>query len=555
MSLPLQKEPKSMKAATRFLALCLFALAACTGQIGPAGQSSGSVSNPAGGGGTGGGAPLTCQQPQAEALNARLLSPSQYDNTVKDILQVGGDPANGFSGSGFAQLDDSAVEQRAGAAAVVAAAAAQTLSAWSPCAPTATDTASCEQQIIDRIGSKAYRRALTPGERTELQALFDAGIKEKDFPTGVEWFLTGLLQAPDFLYLFAKPGAGEKPGQVVPIEAHDLAARLAYFIWDSTPDDALMAAAAAGQLANGDQWRAQLGRMVADPRFLRGVSSFYTVWLHLSGFADIARNDTDFTSDVANAMSTSLLMTATEVYNAPSPMLSDLLSGQTYPLNPTLQKFYNRSGAGNGFTPVVMDGEGRHGILTHPGLMALMSRPETSNPISRGLFVLRTMLCQSVPAPPTGVVIPPLPPLAPGLSTRDRLNQHAQVAFCATCHNTIDPPGFALESFDEVGRFRAMDGGKPVDTSGVIGGSTGVAGPFASGDELLAKIAGSQDVQRCFAQQYLQQALSRPVGVADQCSLQTLQTSFGASGDLKQLIGAVAGSDAFRLRMAEGVAP
>ena len=549
-----------MKAATKFLALWLGVLGACSGQIGPtarsssSGASGGSASNT----GTAEGAPLTCQQPQAAALNARLLSPSQYDNTVQDILQVGGDPANGFSGAGFAQLDDSAVEQRADAAAAVAASAAQMLSAWSPCAPTATDTATCEGQIIDQIGSKAFRRSLTADDHTQLQALFDAGIKEKDFPTGVEWFLTGLLQAPDFLYLFAKPTAGEKPGQVVLIEAHDLAARLAYFVWDSTPDDTLMAAADAGQLAKTDQWGAQLSRMVADPRFMRGVSSFYTRWLNLAGFADIARNDTDFTSDVANALSTSLLMTATQVYNAPSPMLSDLLSGETYPLNPTLQTFYKRPGTGStgtGFTPVVMDGESRHGILTHPGLMALMSRPETSNPISRGLFMLGTVLCQNVPAPPAGIVIPPLPPLAPNLSTRDRLNQHAQVAFCAACHDTIDPPGFALESFDEVGRFRAMDGGKPVDTSGVIKSGSDVAGPFASGDELLTKIASSQDARRCFAQQYLQQALSRPPGTADQCSLQTLQTGFSASGDLKQLIVAVAGSDAFRLRLAEGVAP
>src|SRR5258708_4088762 len=108
--------------------------------------------------------------------------------------------------------------------------------------------AACEQLLIDRIGAKAFRRPLAADDRTPMKALFDAGIKEKDFATGVEWFLTGLLQAPDFLYLWARPAAGEKPGQVAGIEAHEMASRLAYFVWDSAPDDALLAAADARQL-------------------------------------------------------------------------------------------------------------------------------------------------------------------------------------------------------------------------------------------------------------------------------------------------------------------
>ena len=548
------------------------AFAACSGEIGMPGGSSRPTNNTPGsnggvgtggginqgagtGSGAGAGAPVNCQQPQAAALDARLLSSSQYDNTVLDLLQVGGDPAKGFAGSGFAQLDDAAVEQRANAAAAIAQQAAATLSAWSPCAPLAAHADTCEQQLIERIGARAFRRPLTADDRAQMKALFDAGIKEKDFSTGVEWFLTGLLQAPDFLYLFAKPAASETPGQVVPIEAHDMASRLSYFVWDSPPDDALRAAADAGQLGDTQQISGQLARMMADARFQRGVGSFYSSWLHLEGFSELARDDPAFTGDVVNALSTSLLLTATSVYASAAPTLGDLFSGQAYPMNAALRAFYGRPGTGDGFLPVVMDGEKRHGILTHPGLMARLSRPEASNPIARGLFMLGTVLCQDLPAPPSGIMIPPLPPVMPGLSTRDRLSQHVSASYCKACHDLIDPPGFALENFDEVGRFRTVDSGRPVDTSGklLLGGD--VAGDFTDGEALLNKIAASHDARACFAKQYTQHALSRSAVAADQCSIDRLGSAFAASGDLKQLIVAIAASDAFRLRLAEGVGP
>jgi hypothetical protein len=200
----------------------------------------------------------------------------------------------------------------------------------------------CEQQIIDRIGTKVFRRPLTAEDRAQMKTLFDAGVKEKDFATGVQWFLTGMLQAPDFLYLFARPAANEKVGQVVPIEAHDIASRLAYFVWDSTPDDALMAVADTGKLTDAAELRTQVTRMLDDQRFIRGVSSFYSGWLNLPGFAEVARDDKDFTGVVATSLATSLLTTATQIYAAPSPNLSTLFSGTTYPLNSVLRTFYGR---------------------------------------------------------------------------------------------------------------------------------------------------------------------------------------------------------------------
>ena len=115
----------------------------------------------------------------------------------------------------------------------------------------------------------------------------------------------------------------------------------------------------------------------------------------------------------------------------------------------------------------------------------------------------------------------------------------------------IDPPGFALESFDAVGRFRTVDSGKVVNTSGVMSSQRDIDGPFASGSEFLDRLATSADVKRCFAQHYLSFAVARPLADQDVCALSRVADGFGTSGDLKQLVVAVASSDAFRLRATE----
>jgi len=258
---------------------------------------------------------------------------------------------------------------------------------------------------------------------------------------------------------------------------------------------------------------------------------------------------------VAQSLSTSLLMSATQIYSSATPNLSSLFSGQSYYMNDTLRTFYGLAGTGTAFSAVTVNGESRRGVLTHPALLALLSRPAESNPIARGLFIYRNLLCGTI-SPPTNFVIPPLAPIQPGLSTRDRLDQHVSDPVCASCHKIFDPPGFALENFDEVGRYRTMDQGRSVDTSGTMAVNKDVDGPFATGDELLARIASSNDVRACFAQQYLKFALTRTqMAPEDACSVQALGTAFVPSGDLKQLVALVAKSDAFRLRTTEGVGP
>lgn len=552
--------------ARRYLLCSLLVLGgACQGTIGDsagAGPGNGTgATTGTGRGGNGGGPtgpdahPTACmgRPPEASVLHARMLSPRQYDNTVADLLKVGGNPAQAFGGGADTQLDDLGAERRANAAAAIAHQAAGQLAMWSPCAATVAD---CKQQIITKIGTNAFRHPLSPVERQQLTALFDAGVKEKDFLTGVEWFLTGVLQSPDFLYQLVRPAPGEKAGTIQTISGYEMASRLSYFVWDSMPDEKLFAAAAGGlgDLASIQQ---QLGRMLADPRFLNGVGSFYSHWLAVENFQELARDDKAFTTDVVGALGTSLLMSATQLYSTPSPNITSLFSGQSYYLNGTLRAFYGKGSGGADFVATDLPGESRYGILTHPALMAELARPQKTHPINRGLFMRTKLLCQELTPP--GGDIPPLPE-APvmGVTTRDEVAEHSKNPMCASCHALLDPPGFALESFDQVGRRRETENGRPVDTSGTMVQAGDLDGPFAQGEDLLAKIGTSKTVRTCFAQQYFQFALTgdavRGVAPADQCSVDRLGASFAPSGDLRELVQLVATSDSFRFRLSEGAA-
>jgi len=543
---------------------------AASGGAGGGGRGGAGPSPGAGAGGAGATVATDCSAVtvQASPLHARLLSPTQYDNTVLDLFKVGGNPAeaNNLAGGETAALDRTALEFRANAAAAVAAQASANLAAWSPCVPAnAAAQAACEQQLIDEIGQRGYRRPLSADESAQLKTLFDAGVAAGgDFATGVDWFITGLLQTPAFQYQLVRPAPDEQPGQVVPISGYEMASRLSYYLWDSMPDDALFTAASAG-LADVASIEAQVSRMTKNTTLLtRGVSAFYSNWLNTPAFAEgLLKNDASgnpdpaFTQDVALSLGQSLLMGATALYGSPSPNISSLFTGETYYLNDTLVKYYKLPGAAtSAFAPVAMPGQHRSGLLTHPGFLAVNARPQVTAPILRGFFVTSNLLCMGLTVP-DNLVIPPLAetPQA-GLTTRELIEQSHVQSACQACHNTIDPPGFALEWFDQVGNLRSMDNGKPVDTSGTVINAGDLNGPFANGDEFLSKVAQSSTVKACFAQQFLEHALSgevsTPVAPNDHCSVTRVSTAFASSGDLVGLVGLVASSDAFRFRTSEG---
>jgi hypothetical protein len=520
----------------------LCAWVACAGCTGALATPAGPTSEPPTGADGVNGPHARCR---AAPLPARILSSSQYRNTVADLLGVTPDivvPPEGFAGPVLEEhaVDDLAAERLAIAAEKTAAAAVAAgslhLCGWDA----ASDCTSSE--LVRSLGERAYRRPLSDAEERALMAVYEAGLGEGSEDVAREWLLGALLQAPDFLYRLAAEAPEEQR-----LSDSELASRLSYFLWDSMPDRRLHEAAAAGRLSDAGERLAEVERMLAHPKATRAVEAFYRAWLDLSRFRELSRDDPDFTSEVIASLEKSLLAGLFELYAQPSPDVSDLLSGSTYYLDDVLASFYGQPAVGEGFRPVDLSSEGRHGIVNHPALLSIAARPGESDPIGRGVFMLRNLFCREL-TPPETLEIPPLPPVEEGVSVRERLAQHTALEACRSCHALIDPLGLSLESFDEVGRFRSEVDGEPVDSSGEIALGSDLDGTFGVGSQLFARLGESDDVRACFAQKFFVYGVAREATAEDACALEQIQAQFVASGDLRQLIVDIVESDAFLRR-------
>jgi hypothetical protein len=190
---------------------------------------------------------------------------------------------------------------------------------------------------------------------------------------------------------------------------------------------------------------------------------------------------------------------------------------------------------------VSVDAEQRAGLLTHPALMAMLGKPNQSDPVQRGRFVREVLLCQPLAQPPSELILA-APDPDPTLSTRERFADHSAEPLCAGCHRAIDPIGFGFEHYDALGRFRVRDHGVTVNAEGELTGTLDADGPFDGALELSARLAQSSDVRACVARQLLRRAL--PGGEVEPACVDQLARAF-AGGDLRALQLAIVRSDAF----------
>jgi hypothetical protein len=196
-----------------------------------------------------------------------------------------------------------------------------------------------------------------------------------------------------------------------------------------------------------------------------------------------------------------------------------------------------------GLQRVAAPADQRRGLLTHPALLTLLAAADASDPIRRGVFVTEALLCQTLPDPAAN--IPDLPAPRPGLSMRQRLEQHRAAPTCASCHQLFDPIGLALENYDSIGRWRLVDQGVPVDASAEVQVGSDVDGKYANGMALLDRLVTSQTVRDCMVQRWLEYALRRDLSAGDSCAADGIKTRFRARGDLADLLTVIATSELF----------
>jgi hypothetical protein len=340
------------------------------------------------------------------------------------------------------------------------------------------------------------------------------------------------------LYRFemSPSGAGQK---LIPLDGWDMATRLSYLLWNSTPDDALIAAAQAGKLQTAADISAQVTRMMSLPRAKEVVARFHEQWLQVTGIGALEKDPMlfpRFTPAVATAMQQEVKSFIDAVIWQGDGKVASLFTAPYTFMNSVLGTFYGVAGQGATFARVDKAALGMRpasGILTMGGLLAEHADRNNTSPTNRGLYVRRTLLCQTLPPPPMNANIVP-PVQKPNQTRREAMLNHVTDPTCRACHVMMDPIGFGFENFDASGAWRAADMGQTIDTSGSIEGN-GAAGIFNGPVDLGAKLAASDEALTCAATQWFRFAFGRDAGEmidGDQCAVKSLQDAMKAGGAL-----------------------
>ncbi|HEX7670567.1 MAG TPA: DUF1592 domain-containing protein [Polyangiaceae bacterium] len=564
-------------------------LGACVGSIGDKGSDGTGNAGPAGHGGPGdpgsgtspgsgnGGAagspnapPLSADKPlvcpaavsPAPAPLGRLTD-LEYQNTVRDLFPGITVPAvslpadnivEGFDNNSKAQTPSpSLIEQYRASAQAIAAAAIAKLDAVLPCAATsASQEDTCGKQLIDDLGARAFRRPLAPEERDRLITFFTSARTTYDFKTAVSMVIQAVLQSPQFLYRVELGGPPDKAS--APLTSYEIASRLSYFFWDTTPDSALRDAAAQGALGDAAGVETQARRLLADPRAHDAVANFHRQWLRFEKMDRLVKNTTAFPSwsdDVATAMRGSAAMFVDHVFWDKGGSLDALLREPSAYVNDLLAPLYGLPPPGTAnLTLVDTDPLRRSGVLTQVGLMAGFAHETADSPVLRGVFVMDRFFCAAPPPPPPGVntAVPELVASDPK-TTRDRFALTHESGDCATCHHAIDGYGFGFSHYDAVGQWRDTENGFPINAKGWIGGTRDADGDFDGAIELGERMAKSKQVAECVTTQWFRYALGLGAKDVDRCAVApVVQTLADKNGDLREVLVATVTSEAFRHR-------
>ena len=456
----------------------------------------------------------------------RRLTHSQYNHTILDLLGDESNPAeqfppedfvNGYKGQYQSQAIGPLLEEAYSAAAEKLARNAfrgGDARGLVPCKPASPADAACGARFIRAFGLKAFRRPLSADEVARYARLLSAeAAKQHDFLRGAQLVVEAMLQSPAFL--FRTENAADPAWR--PYEA---ASRLSYFIWDSMPDDALLHAAATGELNTAGGTEKAARRLLADPKAHRSVDQFVSEWMRFDRVVTAVkdrRSFPQFNPELAAAMTEETRrLIADAVWN--NRDFRDIFTARYAFLNADLASVYGVPAPAGEFErvdfPAASD---RAGLAGEASFLTLTSKPAETSPTARGLFVREQFLCQHVPDPPPGVNTN-LPPLSAEMpqTIRERLGEHVSNPTCASCHNLIDPIGFGLEKFDAIGRRQEkakatimpahMEKDKrPITVELAIDSSGRIAGiaesDFSSPRELGAVLAASAQCQECLVKQ------------------------------------------------------
>jgi len=422
------------------------------------------------------------------------------------------------------------------------------------CHPDSTnEEEACGRRILATLARRAYRRPVTDADLEKPLALFRQARAESGFDAGIELALSGILVNPNFLFRIERDPPGVAAGAAYKLSDVELASRLSFFLWSSIPDDELLELAEAGKLSQQGVLKLQVRRMLADERSRSLATNFASQWLHLRNLDSITpdlRSFPDFDDNLRQAFRQETELLFDSVVRSDRSILELLRTDRTF-LNERLARHYGIPHVyGSRFREVTLPPQSeRGGLLRQGSILTVTSYATRTSPVIRGKWILENLLGTPPPPPPANVPALKDNTVAANLSVRARLAEHRANQACASCHQLMDPVGFALENFDAVGRWRSAEDFQPIDAAGGLPDGSKFTGVSGLEKALLDRpdlFAGT------LAEKLLTFALGRGVEYHDGPAIrQIVREAREADYRFSALAEAIAASVPFQMRAAE----
>lgn len=424
------------------------------------------------------------------------------------------------------------------------------------CRPTSPEEEeACAEEIISRLGARAYRRPLAESDLAPLRSFYRAGAENGGFEAGIGMALQAILASPDFVFRFEQPPEDFEVGESYRINDIDLASRLSFFLWGAPPDEELVNVARRNGLSAAGGLEEQVRRMLADPRSEALGTRFAAQWFRLDDLDKVHPDRLmypDFHQQLADAMRRETELFFYSLVREDRSIF-DLFSADYTYVNERLAKHYDIPGiAGTHFRRVELADDRRRGLLGHGSILTLTSHANRTSPVLRGKWVMEVLLGTPPPPPPPGVPdLEQTEAFQDGrmLTTRERMEMHRSNPACSSCHKFMDPIGLALDNFDVTGKWRIRENGMPLDTRGVMYDGTPVTSPKDLRQALLRRPI---PLVRTFTENLMAYALGRRIEYYDKPTVRAIAREAEANGyRLSSFILGVVKSPAFRMSRVE----
>lgn len=367
----------------------------------------------------------------------------------------------------------------------------------------------CSDKLVNGVAGALWRAPPSAADLTAFAKLFATG--KSDFKESAIRTITGLLMDPRFIYRIEGVTASES--------AYDLASRMSYFIWRSTPDAQLLAKAKDGSLSDDAVRKAEVDRMLLDPKAELAFRAFMTEWLGLNKIENL--------------------------------QLKDVKIDYAARRNEVLDKLVVNVFKSGGDFRIAFGKGAKDNVLTMPGFVGSLGVSAETSPVKRGIFFSQRILCRQVPKPPGNAGAFKAENLPAETTPRERLRLHEDNPSCAVCHSTVDPIGLGFETYDAIGNVRtAYESKSAIDAKGTMKLDNKVYA-FAGTEQLLSDIGESTDIAACMTVTVSEYAMGVTPETDNSCELSAIQTQFEKGNfEWKSLIEAIVSSKSFNRKIA-----